>query len=92
LKHEDPPSGFTERVLARANESNQNAWIGFFTRRRLSMALACALCLVLVIGGMEYRQHQAEHSQSEAAKQQLLLALQIAGKQLQFVQSKIIQP
>ena len=92
LKHEDPPSGFAERVLARANESNQNAWIGFFTRRRLSVALACALCLVFVIGGMEYHQQRIEKARSEAAKQQLVLALQIAGEQLQFVQSKIIQP
>jgi hypothetical protein len=92
LKHEDPPSGFAERVLARANEPKQNAWSGLFARHRLAVALSCALGLMLMVGGMEYRQRQVEKAQSEAAKQQLMLALQIAGEQLQFVQSKIIQP
>ena len=92
LKHEDPSAGFAGRVLARANESNQSTWISLFTRRHLSVALACVFCLALAVGGMEYRQHQVEKAQSETARRQLMLALQIASEQLQFVQSKINQP
>ena len=92
LKREEPPAGFAERVLARTVEVKQNAGTGIFAWRGLRWGFAGALCLALVMAGIEYRQAQEERARSEAAKEQLLLALKIAGDQLQFVWSKVAQP
>jgi hypothetical protein len=92
LKREEPPAGFADRVLARTIETKPNAWTGIFARRGLQWRLAGALCLALVFGGIEYRHVQEERARGEAAKEQLMLALRIAGDQMQFVQSKINQP
>jgi hypothetical protein len=92
LKWEEPPAGFAERVLARTVVEKQNARANRFVWRGLRWGLAGALCLALVMAGVEYRQTQEERARSEAAKEQLLLALRIAGDQLQFVWSKVTQP
>ncbi len=92
LKGEEPPAGFAERVLARTSENKQSAWTSTFAWRPLRWGLAGALCLALVMAGIEYRRAQEERARSEAAKEQLLLALRIAGDQLQFVWSKVNQP
>jgi hypothetical protein len=92
LQRVEPPTGFSERVLARTLETKQNARAGPFAWRYLRWGLAGALCLALVMAGIEYRQAQEERARSEAAKQQLMLALRIAGDQLQFVWSKVNQP
>jgi hypothetical protein len=92
LKREEPPAGFAERVLARTVETKQNVRTGVFAWSGLRWGLAGALCLALVIGGIEYRQAQEERARSEAAKEQLMTALRIAGDQMQLVRSKINQP
>jgi hypothetical protein len=92
LKRKEPPAGFAERVLARTLETKQNVWTSIFASRGLRWGLVGALCLTLVMVGIEYRQAQEERARSEAAKEQLLLALRIAGDQLQFVWSKVNQP
>ena len=92
LKREDPPAGFAERVIARTIETKQNVWTGVFARRGLRWGLAGALCLAFVLAGIEYRQAWEQRTRSEAAKEQLLLALRIAGDQVEFVWSKVNQP
>ena len=92
LKREEPPAGFAERVLARTVGVKQSARTSIFAWRGLRWGLAGALCLALVMVGIGYRQAQEERARSEAAKEQLLLALKIAGDQLQFVWSKVTQP
>ncbi len=92
LKLEDPPAGFAERVLACSAEQKQKARANTFAWHGLRWGLAGALCLALVMAGIEYRQAQKERARNEAAKEQLLVALRIAGDQLQFVWSKVTQP
>jgi hypothetical protein len=92
FKQEDPPSGFAERVLARSSEVERSSWSFILAGRGLRWGFVGLLCLALAVGGVGYHREQVKRAQSEAAKQQLLLALRIAGKQLQFVQSKINQP
>ena len=92
LKREDPPDGFAERVLARTLETKQNVRTGRFAWRGLRWGLAGALCLALVMAGIEYRHAREQRIRSEAAKEQLLLALRIAGDQIEFVWSKVNQP
>ena len=92
LKREEPPAGFAERVLARAAETKRDARTGIFASHGLRWGLAGALCLALLMVAIEYRQAQEERARSEAAKEQVMLALRIVGDQLQFVWSKVAQP
>jgi len=92
LKPEEPPLGFAERVVARTLHHNVSLRRNIFMRRSLRWAAAAVFCALIAVGGTEYYQERIKRSQSEAAKQQLMLALQIAGEQLQFVQSKICRP
>jgi len=92
LKREDPPAGFAERVLARTLEKRQTVRTGLYAWRGWRWGLAGALLLALATAGIEYRQAREQKIRSEAAKEQLLLALRIAGDQLQFVWSKVNQP
>jgi hypothetical protein len=92
MRSEEPPEGFAERVLARTTETKQGSLTGLFAWRNLKWVLACSALLVLIVAGIEYRHVQEERARSEAAKAQLMLALRIAGDQIQYVQSKINQP
>lgn len=77
LRREEPPSGFATRLMARVGA-------GSAPSRRGWLAAAIAACLLLTMGGFEYRQYQGRK-----AKQELLLALNIAGSKLNVVQKKI---
>jgi hypothetical protein len=50
--------------------------------------VALVLCLA-VIGGLEYRRAQEEKQRGEAARQQVMIALRIAGKKIQIAESKL---
>lgn len=95
LRRREPPGGFTERVLARiaAGEAPQSApqresWLRFFTQSLVRWAAAAALA-ALIAGGIQYRRVQRERAEGEAAKQQLMLALRIAGGKLQLAKAKV---
>ena len=145
LRREEPPEGFAERVILRAEEQAGDTgsgpgllrpgFVGGSNRLRASGAsaslaeareelsraeaegpalrsvgafgrpkgrslplmtwLAAAAVVVAAAGtGIHYRtaqieQARAERAQGEAAGQQVVLALQIAGSKLQLVQTKI---
>jgi hypothetical protein len=92
MKRKEPPPGFDGRVLARTAGGERNASPRLFGRRALAWGLAGVLCIMLCIAGIEYRKAREEMADGEAAKQQLMLALRIAGDQMQFVRSKITRP
>jgi hypothetical protein len=77
LRRQEPPAGFADRVLARARPRGA-------PRRSGWVAAAIAACLLLSMGGFEYRQYEGRK-----AKRELLLALEIAGSKLSFAQEKI---
>jgi len=86
----DPPEGFTAEVLERLNISPASkprtrlfAWPAFSWR----LATFAALLLALV-AGLAYRQH-IRIEKGEAAKKQLLIAMQIAGTQLHEAQLRV---
>jgi hypothetical protein len=90
----DPPAGFGSRVLARAAQEERRAatrWISGFKRAAAwRLAGAFAGISLAVSAGWVYRQH--EHARrGEAAKQQLLLAVRIAGSKLQHAHRQILQ-
>ncbi|HTS34180.1 MAG TPA: anti-sigma factor [Candidatus Solibacter sp.] len=103
LRRREPPEGFAERVLARVEQEGtrktqkaRESLLDFFTRPILRWATVGAMCAVLVAGGFYYRhgqelRAQRERAQGEAAKQQLMLALRIAGSKLQIAKAKVIE-
>jgi hypothetical protein len=84
LGREEPPAGFAERVLRRAESGSRPA------RRIPFMRWAAAAALVAAMAGAaQYRAARRERAAGEAAKEQVVQALQIAGSKLHLVQTKI---
>jgi hypothetical protein len=90
LAREKPPSGFSARVLRRVSEDVEP------TPRladRPVMRWAAAALIVAALGGaLEYRSVQKareERARGEAAKEQVMQALRIAGSKLQLVQAAV---
>ena len=97
LRRQDAPPDFTEQVLARVAGHNSvpqarrdPRW-SIFTQPLLRWAAVTATATSLVIGGLHYRNVRRERAQGEAAKQQLMLALRIAGSKLQLAKAKVNQ-
>jgi hypothetical protein len=81
LETRDPGPGFAHRVMARINERPRPWW----TTWRVALAGGLAS---LMIGGvaLQYQQRQ-ERMRAAAAREQLLLALQITRTELTKVRS-----
>ena len=90
LFRRDALEGFTARVLAAAREQESqqessavlSTLLQWFRSLRLVPAL---VMLALIVVGLVYRQHERE-ARGEAAKQQLLLAMQITNSKLHGAQ------
>jgi hypothetical protein len=89
LRREEPPPGFADRVLQRAAR-------GPFEQRQTSRPFvrwaAAAAVVAALAGGFQYRtiqQEREERIKGEAAKEQVVQALRIAGSKLHLVQAKI---
>jgi hypothetical protein len=89
LRREEPPLGFATRVMARAKEQEQRSWWSGLLAGRLRWAVALALC-VAILGGV-LLQRERERAEGEAAKQQVRLALQIAGSKVRLAQTMVQQ-
>jgi hypothetical protein len=98
LRPEDPPAGFAEQVFARVTEPRfiphaapRERWFRLFSQPLLRWAAFAAVTALLLVGTVHYRNQRREHARGEAAKQQLMLALRIAGSKLQLARSKVNQ-
>ncbi len=93
LRREDPGEDFTRRVLAAARRERPS-WrerlAGAFRLPALRWATA-ALAILLTVGGVEYRHEQRVRAEGEAAKEQLMLAMRIAGTKLHLAQTKVME-
>jgi hypothetical protein len=94
LQREEPPAGFSDRVLSRiasrpARAPWWNALLRGFERPAARWAGAVALSLVLVVAGLRYQRDREMRAEGEHAKEQVMLALRITADKLQFVQEKI---
>lgn len=95
LRREDAPESFAANVLARVAQQKSVApadrrdWISFFSQPLMRWAAFAAVSIGLIIGGGYYRNLQRERAQGEAAKEQLMLALRIAGSKLQLAKEKV---
>jgi len=96
LKRQEPPAGFAERVLARTQAptaqrlpSWRERWGWWLTPRprQAWVAVGVVAALLLVTSGVQFQRRR----QGELAKQQVMLALQIAGSKLNYVQQKTLE-
>ena len=100
LARQEPLADFTSRVLAEAARQERQkeargwrAWFrkGWFQAPLMqAWRLAPVMVAFLVMSGVvAYREHQRE-VQGQAAKQQLLQALRIAGTKLHHTQMRVV--
>lgn len=95
LQRNDPPVNFTANVLTRAAQKQSAAatakrqWFHLFSQPLVRWAAFAAVSTCLIVGGVYYRDVRRERAQGEAAKQQLMLALRIAGSKLQLAKEKV---
>jgi hypothetical protein len=91
LRREEPPAGLAERVLRRVADGRPPQQQMRRPRRFIAWAAAAAL-VAAVAGGIQYRaiqEDREERARGEAAKEQVVQALRLAGSKLQLVQTKI---
>jgi hypothetical protein len=82
LRREEPPAGFAERVMRKTAPTPKLSFVHW---------AAAAALVAAVAGGFDYIAKEKERAEGEAAKDRVVLALQIAGSKLQLVQTKINQ-
>lgn len=81
LRRESPPAGFASRVLQRIERDAA-------PKRRWMRAVAASLTLTAILGGWGAREvHQRR--EGERAKEQVLLALRIAGEKVRHAQHEV---
>ncbi|HEX6098791.1 MAG TPA: hypothetical protein VF432_20920 [Thermoanaerobaculia bacterium] len=84
LRRESPAPGFASRVMQRIERDQAPA------RRPWWRAVAASLTLTaLVGGGIAYQDHQRQVREGEQAKEQVLLALRIAGEKVRYAQHEV---
>lgn len=92
LRREEPPLGFAARVAARAKEQEQRSWWRGLLGWRMRWAVALvAVCAVMFGGILLQRERARERAEGEAAKQQVKLALRIAGSKVRLAQTMVQQ-
>src|SRR5262249_10260799 len=97
LHRKEPPQGFVDRLSNRIDTSQKplrakrrNQWASLFRLPKIAwVAVAVLACLTVTVGIAQYRAYQKTQAEGELAKNQLMLALKIAGKKLNLAQKKI---
>ena len=86
----DPPDGFAQRVRARV--AREGRVVAVAAPRRLPRWVAIAAMLGAVIAGpLTYREYQMRR-EALAARAQVVLALQIASRELNSAHRKVVRP
>jgi hypothetical protein len=93
LRREDPPPGFTERVLAKIPDRPRE-WRetirSYFRAPLLRWAVAGAFTFSLVIGGvLEHQRRQRLRAEEAMAGMQVMQALRIASAELNTARRKV---
>ena len=82
LRRESPPDGFSSRVLQRIERENAPR------PRRWWRAVAASLTLTAVLGAWGAKTVH-ERREGERARDQVLLALKIAGEKVRYAQQEV---
>jgi hypothetical protein len=98
LRRKEAPPGFVDRLSGRISthplqKRNQwRKWVSLFQLPKMAWAVVgVVICLAAVVGVAQYRSYQKTRAEGELAKTQLMLALKIAGKKLNFAQRKVLE-
>ncbi len=96
LRRVDPGPDFTRAVLegAAAARPKESWWRRLASGMRpplVRWAAAGLVACALLASGVEYQHERRQRAEGEAAKQQLVLALRIAGAKLHGVQEKVLE-
>ena len=96
LRRVDPGPDFTRAVLERAAaaQPKESWWRRLVSGMRpplVRWAAAGLVACALLATGFEYQHERRQRVEGEAAKQQLVLALRIAGAKLHGVQEKVLE-
>lgn len=95
LCREAAPENLAAEILARVSQRTsapkvqRNSWFSVFSQPLIRWAAVATIAICLVAGGIHYRNLQVERAKGEAAKQQLMLALRIAGSKLQLAKERV---
>ena len=94
LGRKAPSGDFAARVLRRLHEPEPRPWreqlMGLLRPPRLQwVAASLTIALLVPFAAVQYRQQREMRLQGEAAKEQLILAMRIAGTELRHAQQKI---
>jgi len=89
LRRRSPEPGFSERVMARIErEGDVHPERPRQSSRRGWRAVAAALTFTVVIGG--WAAHRAaERAEGERARDQVMLAMRLAGSKVRYAQSQV---
>ncbi len=90
LRREEPAPAFGARVAARVIKTNRrrSGWRSWL-HPGVRWATAVVLPLAIAGGVMRFRQERRERAEGEAARQQVMFALRIAGTKIRLAQTKI---
>jgi hypothetical protein len=84
LRRESPPAGFADRVLDRIARDER--------QRRAPMrwrAIAASVALAAIVGGWGAHEHALRVAEGEHARDQVLLAMRIAGSKVKYAQDQV---
>lgn len=98
LAPKEPRGDFTRRVVERARAESApggaRRWLGWRWVPQFRWAAVAVVCLLVVAGGLGYRRYQRyqrTRAEGEQAREQVMLALQIASSKLNGALSKVEQ-
>jgi hypothetical protein len=89
LRRQTPSHDFAARLETAAKRRSKSWWLPLAGYRQLRWA-AAGMLFLLVAGGLSYeREQQMQLIQGEAAKEQVMIALRIAGSKIRLAQTKV---
>lgn len=94
LGRKEPAEDFAARVLQRVAQPAPRSWFDSFVTllrppRLQWVAASVAVSLVVPFAAREYRHEREVRVQGQMAKQQLMLAMRIAGTELHHAQQEV---
>jgi hypothetical protein len=84
LRRESPPAGFAERVAARIARDERQRQAPMRWR-----AIAASMALAAIVAGWSAHEHARRVAEGERARDQVLLALRIAGAKVKYAQDQV---
>lgn len=86
LARQQPPDDFTRRVLGRIDAERKRGGarrgLGWLWRPDFRWAAVAIACLLIVASAVQYQRYRRARAEGEQAREQVMLALEIASSKL----------